>query len=78
MSAATETQPWYTAFPAPTVTAPIMPRRRAAQMLSLKGVAAILVIDVRRTDFEGGMITSGLNIPAQGKSITRAEAIGSV
>lgn len=47
-------------------------------MLSLKGVAAILVIDVRRTDFEGGMITSGLNIPAQGKSITRAEAIGSV
>lgn len=48
-----ETQPWYAAFPEPTHTAPIMPRRRAMQMLSLKGVASLLVIDVRRTDFEG-------------------------
>lgn len=46
-------KPWHAAFPAPTLTAPIMPRRRAAQMLSLKGVASLLMIDVRRTDFEG-------------------------
>lgn len=35
-------------------------------MLSLRGVGAILVIDVRRTDYEGGSIRGSLNIPAQG------------
>jgi len=53
---ASDSKPWHAAFPAPTLEAPLMPRRRAAQMLSLKGVASILIIDVRRTDFEGVLI----------------------
>lgn len=62
----TPSQPWHAAFPAPTLTAPLMPRTRAMQMLSLQGVGALLIVDVRRTDYEGGVIRGSLNIPAQG------------
>jgi arsenical-resistance protein 2 len=34
-------------------------------VLSMK-IASMLIIDVRRTDLEGGMIRGSLNIPAQG------------
>jgi len=43
-----------------------MPRQRLQQMLSFKGLASVLMIDVRRTDYEGGCIRESLNIPAQG------------
>ncbi|KAK4937931.1 hypothetical protein LTR28_009713 [Elasticomyces elasticus] len=44
-----------------------MPRRRAMQILSLTGVnSSLLLIDVRRTDYEGGCIRGSLNVPAQG------------
>jgi len=59
-------KPWHAAFPAPKLTAEIMPQARARMMLSLKGLGSLLVIDVRRTDYEGGSITGSLNIPAQG------------
>ena len=58
-------QPWHTAFPKPTMTAEIMPQRRAMMILSMK-IASMLIIDVRRTDYEGGAIRGSLNIPAQG------------
>lgn len=61
-----ETAPWHAAFPEPTVAAPVMPARRAMQMLSFQGLASMLIIDVRRTDYEGGVIRGSLNIPAQG------------
>lgn len=58
-------QPWHAAFPAPTMTAEIMPQRRAQMILSMR-IASMLLIDVRRTDYEGGTIRGSLNIPAQG------------
>ncbi|OTA19335.1 hypothetical protein BTJ68_15243 [Hortaea werneckii EXF-2000] len=62
---ATTDQPWYKAFPEPTLQADIMPRQRAFMILSMK-IASMLIIDVRRTDYEGGSIRGSLNIPAQG------------
>ena len=64
--ASTSEQPWHASFPEPKVTAEVMPKERAAMMLSLRGVASMLIIDVRRTDYEGGTIRDSLNIPAQG------------
>lgn len=65
MSMATKEQPWHAAFPEPTHKAEIMPQRRAMMILSMK-IASMLIIDVRRTDYEGGSIRGSLNIPAQG------------
>ena len=47
------------------MTAEVMPQRRAMMILSMK-IASMLIIDVRRTDYEGGAIRGSLNIPAQG------------
>ncbi|RMX82315.1 hypothetical protein D0869_06145 [Hortaea werneckii] len=65
MIMATPDQPWHTAFPEPTLQADLMPRQRAFMILSMK-IASMLIIDVRRTDYEGGFIRGSLNIPAQG------------
>jgi len=58
-------QPWHASFPAPRLEAGIMPKQRAQMILSMK-IASMLIIDVRRTDYEGGAIRGSLNIPAQG------------
>ena len=58
-------QPWHAAFPAPTMTADVMPRKRALMVLSMR-IASMLIVDVRRTDYEGGAIRGSINIPAQG------------
>lgn len=47
------------------MTAEIMPQRRAFMILSMK-IASMLLVDVRRTDYEGGTIRGSLNVPAQG------------
>lgn len=60
-----EEQPWHAAFPAPRLEAGVMPKNRAQMILSMK-IASMLIIDVRRTDYEGGAIRGSLNIPAQG------------
>ena len=60
-----ESQPWHAAFPAPTTTADTMPHQRVMMILSMK-ITSMLIIDVRRTDYEGGAIRGSLNIPAQG------------
>ena len=60
-----EEKPWNAAFPAPRLEAGVMPAARAQMVLSMK-IASMLIIDVRRTDLEGGMIRGSLNIPAQG------------
>lgn len=61
----TSEAPWHAAFPAPTLTAEVLPARKALMVLSLK-IANMLLIDVRRTDYGGGAIRGSLNIPAQG------------
>jgi len=58
-------QPWHASFPAPRLQAGVMPAARAQMILSMK-IASMLIIDVRRTDYEGGSIRGSLNIPAQG------------
>ncbi|GIZ43505.1 hypothetical protein CKM354_000673000 [Cercospora kikuchii] len=62
-----EAQPWHAAFPAPKpgFTAEVMPRNRAFMILSMR-IASMVIIDVRRTDYEGGCIRGSLNIPAHG------------
>lgn len=65
ISMASDERPWHEAFPAPQETAPVFPRERAMMILSMK-IASLLIIDVRRTDYEGGCIRGSLNIPAQG------------
>ncbi|WPH01046.1 Hypothetical protein R9X50_00388100 [Acrodontium crateriforme] len=57
--------PWHAAFPAPKLTAEVIPRQRVLQVMSMK-IANMLLIDVRRTDYEGGTIRGSLNIPAHG------------
>lgn len=60
-------QPWHAAFPAPKpeYAAEVMPRSRALMVMSMK-ISSMLIIDVRRTDYEGGCIRGSLNIPAHG------------
>jgi hypothetical protein len=52
---------WYDAFPPPRHTAPLLPREVALSSLSSP---ELLLVDVRRTDFEGGTIKGSLNLPA--------------
>jgi arsenical-resistance protein 2 len=49
-------------FPAPRTTAPILPREEALQALQSPD---LLLVDVRRTDYEGGTIKGSINLPAQ-------------
>ncbi|CAK4030895.1 Hypothetical predicted protein [Lecanosticta acicola] len=63
--ASEQQQPWHAAFPAPTMTADVFPQRRALMVLSMK-IASMLIVDVRRTDYEGGAIRGSINIPAHG------------
>lgn len=63
------TENWYDAFPAPRRTAPLIPRDVVLASLSSP---ELLLIDVRRTDFEGGTIKGSLNLPAHSFYMNRA------
>lgn len=55
-------------FPQPRSTAPIIERERLVQQFMILGDllnAGTLLVDVRRTDYEGGTIRGSLNLPAQ-------------
>ncbi|KAF2270722.1 hypothetical protein CC78DRAFT_550329 [Lojkania enalia] len=60
---------WWDAFPAPRHTAALIPRD-----IVLSSIASpdLLLIDVRRTDFEGGSIKGSLNLPAHSFYLNRA------
>src|SRR5689334_2733802 len=60
---------WWDAFPPPRHTAPLIPRD-----VVLSGLASpdLLLVDVRRTDFEGGTIRGSLNLPAHSFYLNRA------
>ena len=47
------------------MAAETMPQRRAMMILSMR-IASMLIVDVRRTDYEGGAIRGSINVPAQG------------
>jgi hypothetical protein len=59
---------WYDAFPAPSHTADLITRDVALSKLSSP---ELLLVDVRRTDYEGGTIKGSLNIPAQSFFLNR-------
>lgn len=59
---------WTDAFPAPRTTAPILSREEALQDLSSPD---LLLVDVRRTDYEGGTIKGSLNLPAHSFYLNR-------
>ncbi|KAF9735878.1 hypothetical protein PMIN06_011799 [Paraphaeosphaeria minitans] len=61
MSEAPKTN-WYDAFPAPKATAALLSREAALASLSSSD---LLLVDVRRTDYEGGTIRGSINLPAQ-------------
>jgi arsenical-resistance protein 2 len=60
---------WTDAFPAPRTTAPTMAREEALSALSSSD---LLIVDVRRTDYEGGTIKGSINLPAHSFYMNRA------
>ncbi|OCL11029.1 Rhodanese-like protein [Glonium stellatum] len=61
-SMAASSLPWHASFPTPHHTAPLISRDEAFSTLSSP---ELLLVDVRRTDYEGGTIKGSLNLPAQ-------------
>ncbi|TVY38658.1 hypothetical protein LOCC1_G005084 [Lachnellula occidentalis] len=68
----TETQTtdqWWTAFPAPRAKCPEVSADEVMKMFDDMDIkpdpAEFLLVDVRRTDWEGGTIKTSLNLPAQ-------------
>jgi hypothetical protein len=59
---------WTDAFPAPRTTAPILTREEALSSLSSPD---LLIVDVRRTDYEGGTIKGSINLPAHSFYLNR-------
>jgi len=60
-SAAASPPPWHASFPTPQHTAPLISRD---EVLSNLLSPELLLVDVRRTDYEGGTIKGSLNLPA--------------
>jgi arsenical-resistance protein 2 len=52
---------WTDAFPTPRTTAPVLTREDALSALLSPD---LLIVDVRRTDYEGGTIKGSINLPA--------------
>jgi arsenical-resistance protein 2 len=63
-----EEAPWWEKFPVATRTAPTYSKETLLRQFNILGDilnAGTLLIDVRRTDHEGGTIRGSLNMPAQ-------------
>ncbi|KAJ5678671.1 Rhodanese-like domain-containing protein [Penicillium macrosclerotiorum] len=58
--------PWYDAYPAPESVAPSLPRHELLEWFQAgrKPGQDFVLVDVRRTDFEGGTIRGSINLPA--------------
>lgn len=59
---------WHDAFPAPRSTASVITREEVLSNLTSDN---LLLVDVRRTDFEGGTIEGSLNLPAHSFYLNR-------
>ncbi|KAI8239780.1 hypothetical protein K4K57_003721 [Colletotrichum sp. SAR 10_99] len=68
---ATETPPWWAAFPAPKAKSLEIEADEVMASLEARAAAAqdsardFLLVDVRRNDWEGGTISTSINFPAQ-------------
>ncbi|TEA12716.1 CDC25-like phosphatase YCH1 [Colletotrichum sidae] len=78
MGDATETPPWWAAFPAPKSNVAHIEADEVLRLLEHQETAGqeasrdFLLVDVRRNDWEGGTIKSSINLPAQTLYQTRA------
>ncbi|KAG7054383.1 Rhodanese-like protein [Colletotrichum scovillei] len=76
-AAASETPPWWAAFPAPKAKSPEIEADELMGLLEAQAAAGnntprdFLLVDVRRDDFEGGTISTSINFPAQSLYQTR-------
>ncbi|KFA72956.1 hypothetical protein S40288_05082 [Stachybotrys chartarum IBT 40288] len=70
-----EPPPWWAALPEPQSSSPHVEASQVLQLLqadkSAHRTQQFLLIDVRRTDWEGGTISTSLNLPAQSFYHTR-------
>jgi arsenical-resistance protein 2 len=69
--------PWWAAFgepkaQAPAIEAHVVATQLAAQPLGPNTKRDFLLVDVRRTDYEGGTVTTSINFPAHSFYQTRA------
>ncbi|KAI8198213.1 hypothetical protein KHU50_008913 [Colletotrichum sp. SAR 10_65] len=68
---ATETPPWWAAFPAPKAKSLEIEADEVMALLEARAAAGqdsprdFLLVDVRRNDWEGGTISTSINFPAQ-------------
>ncbi|KAF4918234.1 hypothetical protein CGCVW01_v009030 [Colletotrichum viniferum] len=68
---ATETPPWWAAFPAPKAKSLEVEADEVMALLEARAAAGqdtprdFLLVDVRRNDWEGGTISTSINFPAQ-------------
>ena len=63
--------PWWAAFPAPKAQCDSVEPEQVLQMLEAQAEKPVsstrdfLLVDVRRNDWEGGTISTSINLPAQ-------------
>ncbi|KAH7326454.1 Rhodanese-like domain-containing protein [Stachybotrys elegans] len=75
---ATEPPPWWAAFPEVQASCARLEASEVLELLEQDAAASdaaardFLLVDVRRTDWEGGTISTSLNLPAQSFYQTRA------
>lgn len=63
---------WHAAFPAPKAPTQFITRGDVLDLFTGKIAGKdFILIDVRRTDFEGGTIKNSINLPAHSMYITR-------
>jgi len=70
-----EAPPWHASLPAPRSTPPVIKPDVLLRILTFAGDfhnGGPLIVDVRRTDYEGGAIAGSINMPAQSFWINRA------
>ncbi|KAL6413488.1 Arsenical-resistance protein 2 [Ilyonectria robusta] len=73
-----DTPPWWTAFPEAQATCPRVEVSEVATLLEANSAAGsgttrdFLLVDVRRTDWEGGTVATSINLPAHTFYQTRA------
>jgi arsenical-resistance protein 2 len=70
--------PWYNAFPEPKAKPGTIEPSEVAALLEAQQQHSdtprdFLLVDVRRTDFEGGTVTTSINLPAQSLYPTRKQ-----
>lgn len=77
MSTAPDATQWWSAFPEAKASASTIENTEVLQLLESTAAAGkhstrdFLLVDVRRTDWEGGTVSSSINLPAQSFYPTR-------